>query len=202
MRRPGRNIPETPPTAPVLRRDHRHSVAVLADPVCHARPPAAGALGPRGRCPRGTRRPCQWLGASSLPCPVSCWGTPQGGGGMWGGGCGVPIVQEVLSPFVHASSRGSSWAGSASALTVGMVLLGCPWHGGPPGEGACVWQACCPIGCDFNFLQITQWLLPALPGGMGGTLHRPVPALPRAFAVPSAGRGRGLLCGASPGAAQ
>lgn len=77
--RPGRNIPETHLPAPALRWDHRHSVAVLADPTCHAHPPAMGILVPGGLCPHGARPPWHvWLGAGSL---LSHQGTPWGGEG-------------------------------------------------------------------------------------------------------------------------
>lgn len=132
VRRPGRNIPETPPTALALLWDHRHSAATPADPTCHARPPAPWSLEvavPRiqGHCAT------VWLGAGSLPCPTSHRGSPLGDRGTWGGGWGTPIVPDVLSPLVHASSRGSSWVGSSSALTVRMVLLGHPQCRGPRG---------------------------------------------------------------------
>lgn len=84
MRRPSRNIPETPLSTPVPQQDHRHPAALLADPVCHC-PRAPRSL--QVAVPR-VQGHCAMARLSS-PCPM-------------GVGCGTLIVLEALLSFFHA----------------------------------------------------------------------------------------------------
>lgn len=83
VRRLGRNIPETPPTTPALRQDHRHSAAVPADPACHARLPATAVLVLGGCCPHGARPPCHSVAGCQL-FAVPHVPPRDSVGGMWG----------------------------------------------------------------------------------------------------------------------